>query len=63
MASDIKAYRIFIASPHGLESERKRLREVIEDYDRTEAIHRGMLRSYGLGGHTGDEGSPSRIDQ
>lgn len=43
MAKDIKVYRIFIASLHGLEVSESAFRDVIEDYNRTEAIHRGFL--------------------
>jgi tetratricopeptide (TPR) repeat protein len=42
MASDINAYRIFIASPRGLDAERKCFHDLIADYNRTEAIHRGI---------------------
>jgi len=32
MSHDLKAYRIFIASPGGLEIERKAFKDVVEEY-------------------------------
>src|ERR1041385_5716920 len=40
MASDLTSYRIFIASPGGLEGERQAFRDVINAYNESEAIHR-----------------------
>jgi Flp pilus assembly protein TadD len=39
----ITAYRVFIASPGGLEDERAHFRSVIDDYNATEAIERGVI--------------------
>jgi tetratricopeptide (TPR) repeat protein len=39
----ITAYRVFIASPGGLEDEREHFRAVIDDYNATEAIERGVI--------------------
>ncbi len=38
MAVDIKGYRIFIASPRGLEDERQKFFDAIQEYNHTEAL-------------------------
>lgn len=43
MAIDLKGYRIFIASPGGLEEEREAFRKVINDYNSSDALHRGVM--------------------
>src|SRR4051812_35803085 len=43
MPRSIKAYRIFIASPGGLQDVRGAFREVINEYNEAEAIHRCAL--------------------
>jgi tetratricopeptide (TPR) repeat protein len=42
MAIDLKGYRIFIASPGGLEEEREAFRKVINDYNYSDALYRGV---------------------
>ena len=43
MPNTLTSYRIFIASPGGLESERETFRDVVNSYNETEAIERGVL--------------------
>lgn len=43
MPLDIRAYRVFVASPGGLHDERKAFRDAIEVYNQAEAIPRGVL--------------------
>jgi Tfp pilus assembly protein PilF len=43
MASTITAYRVFIASPGGLDDEREHFRAVIQNYNEQEAIERGVI--------------------
>src|SRR5438046_2882905 len=43
MSHDIRAYRIFIASPGGLADERRRFRDVVHRFNDTDAIPRGVL--------------------
>ena len=43
MPSRLTAYRIFIASPGGLEDERHKFREVVNRYNEVHAIPRGVL--------------------
>jgi len=43
MSQDIKAYRVFIASPGGLQDERKAFREAINDYNESDAVPRGVM--------------------
>ncbi len=38
MAVDIKGYRVFIASPRGLENERQKFFDTIQEYNRVEAL-------------------------
>jgi hypothetical protein len=42
MAQDLKAYKIFIATPSGLEEERKLFREEILAYNESDANHRDI---------------------
>jgi tetratricopeptide (TPR) repeat protein len=57
VATDLNGIRIFIATPGGLEDERKRFREAIEEINRIDAFERGIafipigweLTSPGLG--------------
>lgn len=42
MSDELERYRIFIASPRGLDDEREVFREVIDDYNDKEAIPRGV---------------------
>ena len=42
MPTDLKAYRIFIASPGGLQDERKAFRREVQSYNESEAVHRGV---------------------
>jgi len=42
MATDLTTYRVFIASPSGLEDERKSFRESIEEFNRMDSMHRGL---------------------
>jgi hypothetical protein len=39
----ITAYRVFIASPGGLEKERQTFREVVNRYNEVDAVQRGLL--------------------
>ncbi|MFS1946145.1 tetratricopeptide repeat protein [Vibrio lentus] len=41
MASQLTNYKVFIASPGGLESERKSFRELLSSHNETDAIERG----------------------
>jgi tetratricopeptide (TPR) repeat protein len=43
MPTTTTAYRVFIASPGGLQEERKIFREAIEGYNQAEAVPRGVL--------------------
>ena len=43
MSIDIKGYRIFIATPGGLQPERQTFRRTVEEYNTAEAIPRGVL--------------------
>ncbi len=43
MASDIKAYRVFVASPGGLGHERRAFHETITAYNESDALKRGAL--------------------
>ena len=42
MPEDIKTYRVFIASPGGLENERNIFRKAINDYNEEDAWERGV---------------------
>ena len=42
MPEEIALYRVFISSPGGLNEEREAFRDVINNYNETEAIHRGV---------------------
>ena len=43
MAEDIKQYRVFIATPGGLDKEREGFRDTLRDYNEMDAIQRGVL--------------------
>ena len=43
MPDNLKAYRIFIASPGGLQDERRAFREEIQSYNESESVSRGVL--------------------
>src|ERR1039457_4125380 len=43
MPSKLTCYGVFIASPSGLEEERKAFRDEIQDYNDADAIPRGVL--------------------
>ena len=43
MPTDLKLYRVFIASPGGLQDERKAFRDQLREYSDAEAKPRGML--------------------
>lgn len=43
MAEQITCYRIFIASPSGLEAERQAFRQTILAYNESEALYRGVI--------------------
>jgi len=43
MANKLTAYKVFIASPSGLEDERRVFAREIEDYNKNEAVHRGVI--------------------
>lgn len=42
MSQSIKAYRVFCASPGGLQRERKAFKEIIDNYNKQDAGHRGV---------------------
>src|SRR5882762_4936507 len=42
MPRQLTCFRVFIASPGGLEGERKAFRDEIQDYNDTDAIERGV---------------------
>lgn len=64
MASQLTNYRVFIASPGGLESERKFFKEIISAHNETDAIERGCnFQSVGWEITLGGVGRPqSRIN-
>ena len=41
MPENLTAYRVFIATPGGLQAERNAFQKVISKYNETEAVHRG----------------------
>lgn len=43
MPYKLNGYKVFIASPGGLEDERRAFAKEIEDYNRIEAVHRGVI--------------------
>src|SRR6266496_5004021 len=43
MPSQVTAYRVFIASPGGLEEERQAFRTVVNDYNESDALDEGVL--------------------
>lgn len=43
MASPVFLYRVFLASPGGLESERNAIIKIIEDYNKQECLDRGII--------------------
>ncbi|MDZ4262128.1 MAG: tetratricopeptide repeat protein [Pseudomonadota bacterium] len=43
MVVEIDGYKVFIASPGGLEKERKAFACTLDDYNETDALHRGKL--------------------
>jgi hypothetical protein len=43
MPFPVTAYRIFIASPSGLDDERRRFRDTINEYNESDALERGVL--------------------
>lgn len=43
MVIDLKGYRIFIATPGGLDEERKAFRKVTEEYNDSDALRRGVM--------------------
>lgn len=65
MASKITNYRVFIASPGGLESERKMFRELLSSHNETDAIERGChFQSIGWEITLGGMGRPqSKINE
>jgi tetratricopeptide (TPR) repeat protein len=42
MSRSLKEYRVFCASPGGLQRERKAFKEIIESYNKQDASHRGV---------------------
>ena len=43
MPSQVTVYRVFIASPGGLEAERESFRRVLNDYNESDALEDGVL--------------------
>lgn len=43
MPSQITAYRVFIASPGGLDEERRRFREALNEFNEDQAIESGAI--------------------
>jgi len=62
MPSDLKAYRIFVASPGGLDEERKAFHDVIQRYNAQEANQRGVhFIPTGWESNPGGPGRPQRL--
>lgn len=62
MATDLKSYKIFIASPGGLSKERIAFRETIESYNNSECYERGIhFRAVGWEDTLGGVGRPQSI--
>ncbi|MBA3311990.1 MAG: DUF4062 domain-containing protein [Planctomycetaceae bacterium] len=62
MPQQLTSYRVFIASPGGLESEREGFREVIQEYNESEAFERGLhVRPIGWEITLGGVGRPQRL--
>jgi len=62
MAEDIKQYRVFIASPGGLDKEREGFRDTLRDYNEMDAVQRGVLfRPVGWEDTLGGIGRPQSI--
>lgn len=62
MAQDIRHYRVFIASPGGLDDERRAFRDVLHDFNTRDGIHRGMnFDPWGWELTLGQQGRPQEI--
>src|SRR5688572_15015820 len=62
MAGILKHYRLFIATPSGLSGERQAFREIIEDYNKSDAIERGFyFQPVGWEETLGKKGRPQEI--
>lgn len=62
MPTDLKCYRVFIASPGGLQDERRAFRDEINDYNDSEAIPRDVLfRPVGWEETLGGVGRPQSL--
>jgi len=62
MPTNLTCFRIFIASPGGLGEERRAFRDEIQDYNDSEAIHRGVLfQPFGWEDTLGGVGRPQSI--
>lgn len=62
MPTNLTCFRIFIASPGGLTDERHAFRDEIQDYNDSEAIHRGVLfQPFGWEDTLGGVGRPQSI--
>ena len=45
MSKDVEQYRVFIASPGGLDKEREGFRDTLREYNEMDAVQRGVLFS------------------
>lgn len=62
MPLDLKAYRVFLASPGGLDDIRDAFRNVLEEFNDSDAIHRGALYIPVLGESTlSGRGRPQQL--
>jgi hypothetical protein len=43
MPSKVTVYRVFVASPGGLEQEREAFRRILNDYNESDALEEGAL--------------------
>ncbi|MHC4474758.1 MAG: tetratricopeptide repeat protein [Planctomycetota bacterium] len=43
MADDVRRYRVFVASPSGLEKEREAFRDTLRDHNEMDSVDRGVL--------------------
>jgi tetratricopeptide (TPR) repeat protein len=62
LSQEITGYKVFIASPGGLDDERLAFRDVIREYNESEALHRDvMFRAIGWEDAMGGVGRPQSI--
>lgn len=62
MPIPLHEYQVFIASPGGLEEERRLIRQILEQYNKTDAIHRGVkFRPFGYEDAVSGIGRPQAL--